>query len=460
MEPSSRIADAWADFKEVLGISFPVIVAMASHTAMRFVDTWMLAAYGADELASVGPAASMAFTLIAFVMGTAGCTSTFVAQSVGMGRHEECARYTWQGVYFGLVAQVVAVPVLLAGPVIFELFGHEPRLQELETLYFRVRLGHVAATAAYASISSFFQGIGRPSVPMWAALIANLFNALADYVLIFGKLGLPAMGIGGAAIGTSLAMYVQAALLLGWFLCERNHRRFRTRSHYAFDAGRLWRLLAIGAPAGASFMLGVATWALFTNLLIGPLGRNALAANNVTHAILGLSFMPAVGINKGVTVLVGQYIGRRDIPAAKRRAYLGVGMAMGYMVCMGLLFVIFRTSIVRLFRDEPAIVEAGSTMLVLAAVFQAFDALGIVCNGALKGAGDTRFPVVVGIASGWGVLLPLGYLLTYPLGLGYVGAWSAAAIHIALVGSLFFWRFASEAWRKIDIFKGHGVQAP
>ena len=459
----SPFADAWRDLKELLALSFPVIIAMATHTLMGFVDTAMLASYGPNELAAVGASGVIAFTVIAFIFGTSNCTSTFVSQSMGRGELGECARYTWQGVYFGLAAQLLVIPIALGGPLIFAAFGHEKALQGLESQYFAIRMAHVAATAAYAALSSFFQGIGRPGLPMVAAIIANLFNAALDYVLIFGVWGFPEMGIRGAAIATTVASYLQVLILFGFFLHRAMHERFGTRSSWRLDLGRLRRLLWIGAPAGLNFMLDVASWAVFTNLLIGKLGRNILAANTATHSIMGLSFMPAVGLNKGVTVLVGQYIGRRNIPAAKRMAYLGIGVAMVFMVLMGLVFLVFREPLIAFFvRPGPKLSEAarleiirtGSVMLLLAALFQAFDAVGIVATGALRGAGDTRFAAVVCVASAWGILLPLGYALTFPAGLGYVGAWIAAAIHIAIVGLCLFWRFASEAWRKIDIFAG------
>ena len=458
--PPRLLIGAWRDLREVLGIAFPVIVAMASHTLMTFVDTRMLAGYGKNELAAVGAAGAVAFTIIAFMFGTAGCTSTFVSQSMGRGMPQECSRYTWQGMHFGIYAQAAVIPVMLTSTWIFAAFGHEPQLQRLESIYFEIRLAHVAGTAAYAALSSFFQGIGRPIVPMYAALVANLFNVLVNYAFIFGKFGAPELGIGGAALGTLISSYLQSGLLLLAFLWKPTHEEFRTRSHPHLDLGRLRRLLRIGVPSGLNFMLDVASWAVFTNIIIGRLGRDILAANNVCHSIIGLSFMPAVGMNKGVTVLVGQYIGRKNIRAAKRRAYLGIGLAMCYMVFMGLVFVIFRKPIIRFFRTEETIVQAGATMLILAAIFQAFDALGIVSIGALRGAGDTHFPAVVGVASSWGILLPLGYVLTFPMGWGYVGAWTAAAVHIAIIGSVLFWRFSSEAWRKIDIFHGHSPDKP
>ncbi len=438
---------------------------MASQTMMGFVDNVMLAHYGPNELAASGAAGVMAFVVGAFIFGTANCTSTFVSQSIGRGQHEECARYTWQGMYFGLVAQGLVVPLIVFPQAVFGLFRLEAAVEGPAGVYFGLRMLHVAGTAAYASLASFFQGISRPGIPMWAAIVANIFNAAADYVMIFGKLGLPAMGIAGAAIATVMASYLQVFLLLAVFLSKPMHETFRTRSHPGPDLGRFWRLMAIGAPSGLNFMLDVASWAVFTNALLGPLGRNVLAANTATHSITSLSFMPAVGMNKGVTVLVGQYIGRANIPAAKRMAYIGLKLSMAYMFLMGIAFFAFRYPLMGFFvpndpkvplADRAAIHQIGSTMLILAAIFQAFDAVGIVMIGALRGAGDTRFPAVVGVGLAWGVLLPLGYLLTYPLGLGYVGAWAAAAVQIALLGGILFWRFASEAWRKIDIFQGVG----
>jgi MATE family multidrug resistance protein len=450
----NAVADAWHDLREVMGLSFPVIIAMASHTMMMFVDMTMLAYYGRDELAAVGPSGAAAFAFLAFVMGTGSCVSTFVAQSVGRGQFRECARYTWQGMYFAVPAQALAIPLMILSPLIFAAFGHHAQVLRLEGVYFRIVLVHAAGTAAYASLASFFQGINRPGIPMVAAIVANVFNAVADYALIFGKLGCPRMGIAGAAWATTACSYFQVVLLLAAFLWRPIHEQFQTRSEWRLDLSRLRRYLAIGAPAGISFMLDTASRAIFLLYLIGPLGRDVLAANNVTNSILSLSFMPALGLNKGVTVLVGQYIGRGDIPAAKRRAYLSLGVAMAYMVFMGILFVTLRRPIMRWFSREPIVVEAGSTMLIFGACFQAFNALGIIAIGGLRGAGDTRFPAAVSILSGWCVMLPLGWVLTKAADLGYVGAWTAVSLHVATLGVIFFWRFVGEAWRKIDIFAG------
>lgn len=456
MAGRNTLAGAWDDLRELLALSFPIIVAMASHTLMGFVDTWILARYGPNELAAVGAADAVAFTLLAFIFGTGNCVSTFVSQSMGRGEPAECARYTWQGIYFGIAMQVLILPFIISPrPTawLMGLFGHKPVLRDLEGVYLQIRMFHIVSSAGYAALTSFFQGIGRPRVPMVAALVANVFNAVLDYVLVFGLLGFPEMGIAGAALATTLSSFFQTGLLLALFFAPRMQERFNTRRVWRFDASRLKRLLRVGLPAGVSFGLDIASWAIFTNVLIGTLGRDVLAASNIARQIIGLSFMPAIGIHKGVTVLVARYVGRGDIRGAKRRTYVALAVTMAYMGFMGLCFVLFRGHMIRWFRDDPAIVAAGRNILIFAAIFQVFDAVGIVCVGALRGAGDTRFPAVVAISLSWGLMVPLGYALTFTAKLGYVGAWAAAAIYIAVYGGVMFWRFTSEAWRKIDIFE-------
>jgi len=450
-----RFDHTWRDIKEVMTISFPVIIAMASHTVMGFVDTLMLSQYGKSEMAASGASGVIAFTFLAFIIGTSSCMSTFVSQSMGRDEPRECARFTWQGLlYFGLIAQALVLPIAFWSTDLFAVVGHDPEIQGLESSYFRIRMLHVAGTAAYASLSSFFQGIGRPGIPMVIAIVSNAVNILLDYLLIFGAWGCPEMGIAGAATATTISSYFQAGLLLAVFLSAPFHEAFATRTSLRFDLVRFRRFLAIGAPAGLNFMLDVASWAVFTNFLIGRLGGDVLAANTATHTIIALSFMPAVGMNRGLTVVVGQYIGRGDPDGALRRGYVGIGLASAYMLAMGILFVLFRRPLIGMFSTDANIIQMGGTMLQLAAIFQIFDALGIVSQGALRGAGDTRVPAVIMLASAWLVLLPLGYVLTFVADMTYIGAWAAAAIHIAIVGLVLLARFRSGAWRKIDIFEG------
>jgi len=199
-------------------------------------------------------------------------------------------------------------------------------------------------------------------------------------------------------------------------------------------------LLRIGLPAGLSFSLDIACWAVFIGFVVGRFGAEQLASSNVASQIINLSFLPALGMGAATTALVGQYIGRDD--------------PQGYMCTMGVIFLTFRRRLVGLFSAEETVITLGSQILVLAALFQIFDAIGIVMAGALRGAGDTRWPAVVTVSYSWLFFLPSSYFFGHVLGYRALGGWLAATLYVMLYGLTMWWRFESGRWEKIDIFLG------
>jgi len=445
-------------------MSSPIIVTMTSQTVMQFVDAWMLARYAgahgrSDELAAVGPAGLLFYVVASFMIGLISCNNTFVAQSLGRGRPRDGGPYTVHAVYLAGIFQVMALPLLFATPAIIGFLGHAREVQQLEVSYLRIRLLQLAATGAVVALATFFQATGRPVIPMVTGLTANLLNLAGDYVLIFGWRGFPEWGMRGAAIATVGAAYMEAAMLVCIFLLPRFSRSFGTRRWRPVERRRMDQLVNIGAGAGLSWFLDVASWTIFMAWIVGRLGKEVLAGNNVASQIMHLSFMPAVGLNIGVTALVGRHVGEGDIQRAKRVTYIGMAFACAYMSVMGLIFFLLRRPLVAMFNDDPAVVAAGGVVLMYAALFQFSDSIGILSYGGLKGAGDTKWPAIVSAITAWLFFLPLGILLGRPGVLGLHGAWLAATVYIWVVDALFLWRFVSERWRRIDIFGGGSSSA-
>lgn len=438
---------------EILYMAFPIIVGMASATVMQFVDFWMVSGISVSAAAAVGPAGILSFAVVSFLVGTLSCTNTFVSQSFARGQHPDCSRYTWQGLYIALFGGAAALVLWPLTPKLIALLGNEPDLQPLETVYFRVRLLSVGSMAAITALSGFFQGTRRPRLAMYAALVGNVFNVGANWVFIYGNLGFPKMGVAGAALGTVLASLLQAGMMLFMFLSRRDNRDYKSRSVWRLDRVALGQLFRIGWPAGVQFILDVGCWGIFVAVILGRMGPDVLAASNIAGQMLQVSFMPTVGLSIAVTALVGQYVGRRDFATARARAHTALLLGMGYMATMGLVFLLLRSQLVLLFRTEPNIVTLGGQILILCAVFQIFDAMGIVASGALKGAGDTRFPAAVFILYGWFFFVPSAYLMTYVLGWGALGAWGGACIYIIALGMTLLWRWRSGSWEKIDVFR-------
>jgi len=460
--PPGLLSAPSSGVREILWLAFPIILGMASSTLMGFVDFLMISRVGVGPAAAAGPAGILVFTFISFFSGILSCTNTFVAQSFAKQDFGECSRYVWQGLYIALLAGVAGLLLWPAAPALFALLPHEPNVRALETVYFQSRLLSVWSMTAVISMTGFFQGIGRPRLPMIVAVAANVLNALLNWVFIFGHLGSPVMGIFGSGLATAFAGAFQVAVLVGLFLSGEYARTYRSRRLWRLDRTRMTQLFRIGWPAGVSFTLDIGTWGIFITVIIGSFGETALAASNMAAQFLPLSFMPTVGLGVAATILVGQNIGRRDLLTARARGTTAILLGIAYMCFMGVLFFLFREPLIRLFLGHPAtsqeaatnasIVALGARILILAALFQAFDAMGIVTASALKGAGDTRFPAVITVIFALALFLPLCWVFTSFWDWGVVGAWGAASLYIAALGVTLVLRWRSRAWESIDIF--------
>jgi len=439
--------------REVLRMAGPVILGSLSYTLMEFADKAMIGRLGTEEFAAAGAASLWSFTLSTFIVGLAGCVSTFAGQSLGRGEPEHCARYAWQGIYLSFLGiGIAAVLWPVAGPL-FRLMQHPEAVVEYELVYFRIRLLGYVFLAWASGLAAFFQGVYRPTIPMYAAIFANGANIALNYCLIYGNLGFPRLGIAGAAWATIIAQLLHAGVLQCVFMNAEFHGKYQSRSVWQLDWTRLRELWRVGWPTGCTFLLEVLNWAVFTGFIVGYFGAVALAAQTATISFMHLSFMPAAALNQAVAPIVGRWIGQGDTARAKARTYTAVRLACTYMVGMGLVFALFGGPLINLaFSGDPEVIALGHRLLILAAIFQGFDAIVIVTEGALRGAGDTRWMMWVTLISAYAVFLPLAAVVAILLGGGAFGAWVAGTIYIITLSGLIFRRFHQEKWRDINIF--------
>ena len=442
----------FAGAREVLAMAAPIVLNMASGTLMHTADFWMISRHSREEMAAVSPAGLTVFVFMSFFFGVLSCTNTFVGQSFGARRYRECSAYAWQASYVALLGGVAVGALWWPAGRIFAAMGHDPAVQIHEVAYFRIRLFSVFPMVASAGLGNFFQATGKPSVPMLVALAANALNVALNYVLIFGKLGLPELGLRGAGLATVIASFVGLAILTIVFLARPYDEKFASRRSWRFSPKHAKRLLAIGWPAGVQSFIEMSSWTFFVSVIVGRLGEATLAASNVVGQIAHFSFMPTVGLSIATTALVSRYIGEKNLRRSLSRAYTAVVLGIIYMFAAGVFFFAFRRQLVALFRDDPEIVRIGARLLMIAAFFQAFDAVGIVSSGALRGAGDTRFTMVVSALMAWCVFVPAAWFFTYVLSWGAEGAWIAVTLYVLLMAVVFMARFVRGRWRSIDIF--------
>jgi MATE family multidrug resistance protein len=436
--------------REVAALATPVVLQQLSATAMGVVDSAMVGRLGSTPLAAVGFGSIWLWTIFSLFYGTATGVQTFVSQYDGAGRERESGAWIWQGLYAlvpgALVAVLVAAPLV---PALLALLGPSQEMQAGAAVYLQARLPGEVAFAALMVCTSFHRGIGDTRTPMLVTFGANLVNAVLDYGLIFGKLGLPEWGVAGAGAATSISSVLGAIVFLLLIRRARLRERFTTHPVRP-DPRAMRRLLRMGLPIGGQWCVGMTSFAFFTTL-VARMGDESMAASQAFVMLLSLSFMQAVGISVAASTLVGRYVGARDLDGAREsfRSSIALGVLLGIGVAA--LFVLAPGPLLRIFTDDPTVVSLGRPLLVIGAVFQLFDAIAIITQGALRGAGDTRWPFVIETAFGWGVFVPLAYTLGIVLDGGLAGAWLGGAISLALSSAALVLRFRAGAWERVRI---------
>ena len=446
----------------MLKLSAPMVITTLSFTIMQFIDRWMVASVSTQALAAILPASFVSFMPGGFAMGSLTSLNTFVSQSLGRGHSNDCSKYYWQSVYMGFLYSVSVVIIMWpAAPWIFKAMGQPESIIGLEVIYLRIMLyAQLVAVINWCS-NQFFMGIHKPIITMCASMSGQVVNIIANYILIYGKLGAPAMGLAGAGWGTFFGVLVAACINISVYFSAGMNKKYQTRSNFKIDFRKMKDLLAIGLPAGLALTLNVALWGVILSALIGRFGEEALAATSAVLAYTNLSVMPVVGISMALTAAVGKIIGlgRKDL--AIKQTNLCLKISLVYMGIMGLCFFLFRDLLMSFISSDAKVINTGVDILICAAIYQVFHAARTIYGGTLRGAGDTLWLAAISAIGAIPILGLGGYLLTILLpSLGAIGPWLAATFSVIVVGIANHWRFRSNKWKSIDLFKQQSAIVP
>jgi len=446
----------WFSFRTarpLLQIGAPIILTQFSSTAMSFVDAWMVGALGKDPLAAILPAGLLFFISISLVLGAHHTVNTFVSQCYGQNRYRDCGVYTWQAIWLSLYFSILLLPAALVPPSFFELFGHEAAVAALERDYFSVSILGAAPLLCNLALANFFIGIQRPRVPMMAAFTALGLNVFLNWVLIYGKLGAPMLGLAGAAWGTVIANTFQAAILFAWFLSKSIKLRYST-SKARWRKTEFFNLIRIGLPSGVQSLIELTAWGVVLVWFIGHFGTIDLAATTIIVRYMHLSFLPLLGLGGALTALAGQAIGAEDWRRAHELTRNAISMGGVYILLFCLLFVGFREELVRLFTKEPEIIALATKLILVIAILEIGFMAQLLYGSALRAAGDTAwiarwtFGLCIVVMGAGGILC----ITLFPQW-GSLGPWSFTTSYILILGTLFAIRWHRDGWRQIRLFQ-------
>ncbi len=409
----------------ISGLAVPVVLANLSQTLMGLVDTLMVGRLGTEPLAAVG-IATLLFSALAMSLKQADvATQTITAHRVGAGRDDEVGSVLATAIALtGMASLVLMAAGMLWPDFLMRLVNTDDRVRELGVQYLRYRYAGMLPLMVFFMTKAVTDGIGWTRVSMTVGIGMNLGNVLLNWILIFGKLGAPAMGVAGAALASTLCATGAALSLLAYLLRPRIRHRFAVFQRGNFQPRLLKPFVALGWPPAVQ-SLGAILALLVFFFILGRISTLAVATGNVVLRISALSFMPGVGVGAALQTLVGQSLGRGDPQGARRSARFGVVLGILFMGSFGLVFLAVPEFLLRLFSDSREMVTAGIPVLRLTGLVQVIDAVGLALAGALRGAGETRVVMLVDICSGFLLLPPLAYLFGVVWGGGLLGAWWA-----------------------------------
>jgi multidrug resistance protein, MATE family len=409
------------------------VMAEIGWMSMGIVDTIMVGPLGPAAIGATGMSSSLFFAVAVFGMGIMLGLDALVSQSYGAGRLDDCIRWLQHGVVLALAVAPIVMIGFYAGLLGIGRLGLNEEVRVLAMPYLRVIALSALPLLLYATFRRYLQGVHAVRPVMFALVSANLVNAAANWMLIYGRLGAPALGVAGAAWATVAARVYMAVFL---FIAIRRVHRNRGDAHpdvpFRLERARLRRLVALGVPAASQLTLEVGVFAA-VSALAGKLDPVSLGAHQIALNIAALAFMVPLGLSSAGAVRVGHAIGAGDPRRAVHAGWTAFGLGAAIMATIGLVFILFPLPLLRPFSADPGLLGIGMRLLAIAAAFQLFDGTQAVATGVLRGLGDTRTPMFMNVIGHWLFGLPAGYALCFWFGWGVAGLWVGLSIGLTFV---------------------------
>lgn len=426
--------------RRTLALAVPVMLSRAGLIVMVVIDTVMVGHAGGQELAFYGISLAPQTTLMVTGIGLLVGTVVLTAQADGAGKPELAGRIWWMALMIAAALGTLSALVLLGGEAILLALGQEADIAAGGGRTLLMFAPGMPPILMYVATTSFLEGIGRPHAGMVIALVANAFKVAANWVLIYGHLGAPAMGAEGAALSTSATRWVMLGAIVLYTLCMADHRRFAVRASLAGHFNYIGKLLKIGAPLAIGAALETTAFSAMT-IFAGWFGEAPLAAYQVALNVVTFCFMLTLGISTATAVRVANAVGRGDRRGVALAGWIGAAMVAVVMLILAILLYLMPEPIARFYTDDAAVQALAVMALAIASPLLIFDGLQGVLMGAVRGAADVLVPTGLHALSFWGVAVPLGYLLGAGLGFGLIGLMWALFTGLVMASLLLGWRF-------------------
>ena len=434
------------EIRESIALSIPLATSQLAQSATGFVDTVMMGWMGPNTLAAGGLAAALFMGLWVGCLGLTNGVTALTAEAYGSQNIDRIQKITAQGIILAFLIALPGMALLTQAGALMQFSGQSVEIGRNAQIYLSSIAIGFFPSIAFVVLRGVVSSMNAPRITMVIAIVGLGLNAVGNYILGFGKLGFPVMGLSGLAIATAMTHWFMFISILLYMRFSPKLRGFRLLSQFPqIDQSLLWKLFKLGLPIGIAFTAEVGLFTV-TTVLMGRLGVSVLAAHQIVFQTIAMIFMLPLGVSYATTIRVGQWLGKNDSPGVRRSAFVGMAIGGGIMAISALGLVVFPKVVIGLYVDlsipaNQALVPIATSMLTVAAIAQILDGVQTTVAGALRGLQDTTVPMVLSFIAFWTVGLSSGYWLGFGLGWGGTGLWMGQSIGITVASILFVGRF-------------------
>lgn len=434
--------------KIIIVLAIPAVIENFFQTLLGFVDTYFVSQISLAAVSAVGITNAVLAIYFAVFMAIGVAANVRIANFLGANQPEKARHISQQSIILAIIFGILTgVATWLFAEPLLRLMGIEEEVLELGSLYFRiVGIPSIIMSLMFV-LSAILRGAGDTKTPMMISIVINGINAVLDYILIFGFLFIPELGIVGAAIATVVSRLI-GSLALFYYVNKEKVLAFR-KDYWQLDKGHLMELSTLGAPAAGERLVMRAGQIVYFGFVVA-LGTNAFAAHQIAGNVEVFSYMIGYGFATAATILVGQQIGAGNLAEARKYAKLSTQVTVVFMTLLGAVLFFFGDWAASFFTEDPEVISDIGTALKISGLFQPFLAVLMVLTGAFQGANNTKFPMYLTAFGMWAIRTLLVYLLGIQLGWGLAGVWIAIGVDIAFRAVVLVIQFRRDKWMALE----------
>ena len=426
--------------KESLHLALPVMLSNIGHVMMGVTDTVMVGHLDTESLAAAGLALVVFNVFMLFGIGMSYAITPLVAAADGERNDKTIADVLRHGLIINLGGALVLIGVVEFGKQVLYHIDQPVEVVERAIPFLSIVMFSLIPISIFQSFKQFSEGMSNTRIALIVMIFANVLNVILNYILIYGHLGMPAMGLVGAGWATFISRIFMAIAIAAFVYYLPFFRKFRSAFRIGDYSKKLFmKILGLGVPSGVQFILEAAAFD-FSLIMMGWLGIQAQAAHQIAINLAVLSYMTTAGLAAAATVRVGFFLGRNDIRNLRLAAYTLLGMALTLMSFCAVAFIFGRHWLPGLYVNDASVISVAASLLIIAAIFQLSDGVQVVCASALRGLQDVKVPSVFIFISYWIIGLPLGYWFAFHAGMGPTGIWLGLLIGLTLTAIAMFMR--------------------